>query len=316
MPEKKTDQPKTLYHKLVEIMSEMGRVEKKGYNAFHKYAYVTESDLTDALRDKLATRNVIIIPSLESITHEDTLTTITMTFVLVDADSGEKHEVKWGGTGDDRGDKGLYKAYTGALKYFLMKTFLVSQGDDPESDTATDKRAQDKSEAATKACPECGKSNAVIKGKEEYGGGWVCFKKKGGCGYSWQEEPASDAPTAEVTALREKIKEAMTALNEAGDTPEWTVQRVNEMVRENFNGKVTARLTVHELGDLAGMFSSRLEDIRKGGKERENLIISIKASETEEGIYNYLKEHHGGAALDSLSIKELNAADKALGVPF
>ena len=30
-------------------------------------------------------------------------------------------------------------------------------------------------------CPKCGKS-AIIKGKAEYGGGWLCFGKKGGCG--------------------------------------------------------------------------------------------------------------------------------------
>lgn len=34
---------------------------------------------------------------------------------------------------------------------------------------------------AERVCPECGKS-AIIKGKQEYGGGWLCFKKKGGCG--------------------------------------------------------------------------------------------------------------------------------------
>lgn len=30
-------------------------------------------------------------------------------------------------------------------------------------------------------CPACGKE-CIIKGKEEYGGGWLCFAKKGGCG--------------------------------------------------------------------------------------------------------------------------------------
>ena len=34
---------------------------------------------------------------------------------------------------------------------------------------------------AARVCPECGK-DAIIKGKKEYGGGWVCFTKKGGCG--------------------------------------------------------------------------------------------------------------------------------------
>jgi hypothetical protein len=31
------------------------------------------------------------------------------------------------------------------------------------------------------ACPHCAES-AIIKGKEEYGGGWLCWKKKDGCG--------------------------------------------------------------------------------------------------------------------------------------
>ena len=34
---------------------------------------------------------------------------------------------------------------------------------------------------AAKKCPQCGKET-IIKGKEEYGGGWLCFAKKGGCG--------------------------------------------------------------------------------------------------------------------------------------
>jgi hypothetical protein len=36
-------------------------------------------------------------------------------------------------------------------------------------------------------CPDCG-AEAIIKGKEEYGGGWVCFKKRGGCGQKFRDE--------------------------------------------------------------------------------------------------------------------------------
>lgn len=35
-------------------------------------------------------------------------------------------------------------------------------------------------------CPECGKA-AIIKGKAEYGGGWLCFGRKGGCGFKWAD---------------------------------------------------------------------------------------------------------------------------------
>lgn len=36
-------------------------------------------------------------------------------------------------------------------------------------------------------CPACGKA-AIIKGREEYGGGFVCFGKKGGCGAKFRED--------------------------------------------------------------------------------------------------------------------------------
>jgi hypothetical protein len=42
---------------------------------------------------------------------------------------------------------------------------------------------------ADRACPNCGQP-AIIKGKAEYGGGWVCFKKKGGCGSKWPDGAA------------------------------------------------------------------------------------------------------------------------------
>lgn len=39
---------------------------------------------------------------------------------------------------------------------------------------------------AQRKCPQCGKET-IIKGKAEYGGGWVCFKNKGGCGAKWND---------------------------------------------------------------------------------------------------------------------------------
>jgi len=42
-----------------------------------------------------------------------------------------------------------------------------------------------------RTCPECGNEGTVIKGKAEYGGGWLCWTKKpGGCGAKF----ADDAP--------------------------------------------------------------------------------------------------------------------------
>lgn len=37
-----------------------------------------------------------------------------------------------------------------------------------------------------RTCPSCGEKT-IIKGKEEFGGGWLCYAKKGGCGAKWDD---------------------------------------------------------------------------------------------------------------------------------
>lgn len=142
-----SDEPKPgfggrrLHLKLAEIASEIKSVPKNGRNTFHKYDYVTEADLIEAVRSKLTSRNIVLMPSVREITTRpgdeskaSTVTTVMMDFTFIDADTGETLVASWAGTGADAGDKGLYKAYTGALKYFLMKAFQVPTGDDPEAD--------------------------------------------------------------------------------------------------------------------------------------------------------------------------------------
>jgi hypothetical protein len=40
---------------------------------------------------------------------------------------------------------------------------------------------------AQRTCPGCG-APAIIKGREEYGGGWLCFARKGGCGLKFNDD--------------------------------------------------------------------------------------------------------------------------------
>ena len=39
---------------------------------------------------------------------------------------------------------------------------------------------------AARSCPTCG-ADAIIKGKQEFGGGWLCWAKKGGCGAKFRD---------------------------------------------------------------------------------------------------------------------------------
>lgn len=40
-----------------------------------------------------------------------------------------------------------------------------------------------------RVCPQCGKET-IIKGKKDYGGGWLCFQAKGGCGAKFEDGDA------------------------------------------------------------------------------------------------------------------------------
>ncbi len=56
-------------------------------------------------------------------------------FTLFDVETGFFEKTTITGEAIDKGDKAGYKAYTGALKYFLADTFMVATGDDPEADS-------------------------------------------------------------------------------------------------------------------------------------------------------------------------------------
>jgi hypothetical protein len=137
------EQNKTLIKKLAKIMSDIGPVEKTGWNNFNKYKYTTEADVQAITSKKMAKENLMLIPF--EISHEtkevttrkgnvEQLYTGTWDFSIEDGDSGEKIIVRVSGQGQDSGDKAAFKALTGAHKYALMKLFQISTGDDPERD--------------------------------------------------------------------------------------------------------------------------------------------------------------------------------------
>lgn len=53
--------------------------------------------------------------------------------------------------------------------------------------------------AANIKCPSCG-AETVIEGKAEFGGGWLCWKKKGGCGAKFKtgDKSIEDQPRGQV----------------------------------------------------------------------------------------------------------------------
>ncbi len=127
-----------LHTRLARVLAKVEKIPKKGRNEFHGYDYVKEETLTEQIRPMLAEEGISLIFAAEEIVMaENCITLVRCTFTL-GCDVGEPVTATVWGAGRDadrngnRGDKGVYKAMTGATKYFLYKTFLVSTGDDVE----------------------------------------------------------------------------------------------------------------------------------------------------------------------------------------
>lgn len=136
-----TQPGKSLHEKLLKARGSIKKLEKDGFNSFNQYAYVTDEQIITEVK-RVLDENGILFVFTSSITKimpiktnkgDNTfLTNVEIEYQFSDENGHITGKVP--GQGLDKGDKGVYKAITGALKYCFLKTFLIPTGDDPEKD--------------------------------------------------------------------------------------------------------------------------------------------------------------------------------------
>jgi hypothetical protein len=132
----------SIFLKIANIMGALGRIPKTGYNQSQNYHYVTESDITGAVRPLMAKEKLIMMPSIRTYKVEELPTkysklnmgTIEIEWIVRDAESYEIVKFTMIGKGTDMAEKDIYKAITGNKKYALITLFMIDSGDDPERD--------------------------------------------------------------------------------------------------------------------------------------------------------------------------------------
>jgi hypothetical protein len=75
------------------------------------------------------------------------------------------------------------------LRRYSVAAICGLAAEDDEEDDGNSLDGNNKPIAKKAICPVCGK-DAIIQGKPEYGGGWLCYKQKGGCGAKFATNPA------------------------------------------------------------------------------------------------------------------------------
>lgn len=134
---------------LHEVMSKCGYVQKTGKNAFHGYKYAGEADLLEVLRPAMVEAGLLLIPSIAEVRPIDEYgnSVVIVEYTLAHKDGDVwPHPIRAAGAGNDKnkngiGDKGVYKALTGANKYLLFKLFQIETGDDAEAGDSRGERA-------------------------------------------------------------------------------------------------------------------------------------------------------------------------------
>ena len=69
---------------------------------------------------------------------------------------------------------------------------------------------------AGRTCPDCG-AEAIIKGKAEYGGGFVCFKKKDGCGARFADTDTRITSQTEGRVRNEDVADVVGTIEKMAD---------------------------------------------------------------------------------------------------
>jgi ERF superfamily protein len=133
--------PTALYKKLLRATKAVGPVKKNGYSKAGKYWFAEAEDIIREAERVLTARQVLTIPGVANVAWKFSkegaaLCTATMTYRVVDVESGESFTETWAGAGFDRDcDKALYQAKTGAAKYFFAQLLKIPiENQDPELD--------------------------------------------------------------------------------------------------------------------------------------------------------------------------------------
>lgn len=221
--------------KMVKIMGAVGNVAKGGTNSQQGYKFIQSDDVVDAIRAEMVKNNVAVFA--KAIGYEMTEGTtkngnvnyhavVQFEFMLVDADSGETMSCTWYGESIDTSDKSFSKAGTSAMKYWLLKTFMIAAGE-PDADSESPERSP----------------KAALKGNGQQ---------------QRRIPPKSNATSPNSSAASTDATTPQNSANNASNNDAWDEPAVKVFIKH-----YEAAMDINEL--LAGLKVKRFSEWKQGG---------------------------------------------------
>jgi ERF superfamily len=151
------DDARTFFERLRDVANDVSYMEKGGFNAHFKYAFLQEAEVKRAVGAALRRHGLLIARCeyrpLGVPTGQSAVLSCTLTIASVANDNGEGPYAEFQGVGGgaDSSDKAPMKACAAALKYALTSGFLIATGDDPEEDGGTKAAPKSRARKTTEA---------------------------------------------------------------------------------------------------------------------------------------------------------------------
>lgn len=164
-------------------------MSKKGEGSSYSYAYADLQAYLEVCRKPLADNGLSFIQNVGVDGQKATVSTL-----LIHASGQWLESDPLSLSATDSLPQSIGSAITYARRYSLSAVLgMASEADDDANGAQGASADTGRKESNLPACPKCNKTKSVIVGKAEYGGGYVCFVKKEGCGHKWQPgEVAAD----------------------------------------------------------------------------------------------------------------------------
>ena len=144
---------------LAEVQGAVKAAYKSGENTYDKYPYAKLEDYIDAVKEPCSKSGVWYtfdetepkdLPNRTMSSNKTEYVVRMHVIMTIGHVSGETMQLNGWGEGQDRGDKAMYKAITGAKKYLMANAFAIPTTDDPEQDSHGDEQPAKKQQAPEK----------------------------------------------------------------------------------------------------------------------------------------------------------------------
>lgn len=145
----------SLARRICHVMAQVSKIEKTGTNEHHRYKFIEAAEVVAAVRPHLARAGVMILPQVLGVDLAGKNVQVRMRFTLINADDrDDRLDMDWIAEAQDTQDKAINKATTAAMKYMLLRLFLLSDREDPDSEGPDPRAGEGRSAAQPARVPQ------------------------------------------------------------------------------------------------------------------------------------------------------------------